>query len=150
MLEKVISGGQTGADRGGLEAARTVVVDTGGFAPKGFMTEDGPDPTLRERYGLVEHPSSDYCARTEANVLESCGTALFGNTFSAGSLLTRSLCRKHKKPIIENPTPETLKDFMLKHDITILNVAGNRESKNPGIYDATRQIVESAITMLWR
>ena len=150
MLEKIISGGQTGADQGGLEAARTVRIETGGTAPKDYMTEDGPDPSLRDRYGLREHSSGDYRARTEANVLDADGTVLFGNVFSAGSLLTRSLCRKHRKPILENPTPEELRRWIEKNNIQVLNVAGNRESKNPGIYKATHDIVLNAITLLMR
>ena len=150
MLEKVISGGQTGADQGGLEAARTVNIPTGGTAPKGYKTEGGPDPSLRDRYGLVEHPSDDYRARTETNVLEADGTVIFGDIFSAGSLLTRSLCRKHKKLWMENPTPEQLRRWIESHKIEVLNVAGNRESENPGIHISTRDTVLNAITLLMR
>jgi len=150
MIEKIISGGQTGADRGGLEAARTVMIPTGGNAPKGYKTEDGPDLSLRDRYGLSEHPSDDYRARTEANVLEADATAIFGDVFSAGSLLTRSLCREFKKPSIENPTPEELRRWIEEYNIKVLNIAGNRESKNPGIYKATYDVVLNAITLLMR
>ena len=38
---KIISGGQTGADKGGLIAAKKANIKTGGIAPKGFMTEAG-------------------------------------------------------------------------------------------------------------
>ncbi len=150
MIEKIISGGQTGADQGGLEAARTVMIPTGGHAPQGYKTESGPDPSLRDRYGLKEHPSGDYRARTEANVLAADATVIFGNVFSAGSLLTRSLCRQHKKLVLENPTPEELRRWAEKYNIEVLNVAGNRESKNPGIYQATLDIVLNALTLMMR
>lgn len=55
MLTKIISGGQTGADEGGLEGARLLGIPTGGTAPKGYRTENGPNLTLRDTYGLVEH-----------------------------------------------------------------------------------------------
>jgi len=40
-LEMVISGGQTGADRGGLIAAKELGIPTGGTAPLGYKTEAG-------------------------------------------------------------------------------------------------------------
>lgn len=63
LVEKIISGGQTGADRGGLEAARTLGIPTGGTAPRGYLTETGPDESLRE-FGLTESKSSAYVVRT--------------------------------------------------------------------------------------
>jgi hypothetical protein len=38
MIERVISGGQTGADQAGWRAARAAGIPTGGFMPKGFLT----------------------------------------------------------------------------------------------------------------
>ena len=50
--KKIISGGQTGADLGALVGARRVGIETGGTAPKGFRTDRGLQPVLRQ-YGLV-------------------------------------------------------------------------------------------------
>ena len=64
LPEKVISGGQTGADQAGLIAAEKAGITTGGWMPKGFRTLDGPNPGLAARFGLREHPSEEYPPRT--------------------------------------------------------------------------------------
>src|SRR5437762_161045 len=68
MLERVVSGGQAGADQGDWRAARALGIPTGGFMPRGFMTEAGPRPEFRELYGAVEHPSPDYPSRRLDNL----------------------------------------------------------------------------------
>ena len=55
MILQIVSGGQTGADQGGLEAALALGIPVGGWAPKGWLTENGPDPTLESKYGMKEH-----------------------------------------------------------------------------------------------
>lgn len=89
MLSRASSGGQTGADQAGLRAARACGLSTGGTAPKGWETKDGPAPWLAD-FGLVECERPGYPARTEANVRASDGTILFlGPEPSAGCELTR-------------------------------------------------------------
>ena len=134
-LRKIISGGQTGADQAGLLAAGALGLETGGTAPPGYMTDAGPQPTLLMRYGLVEgEPDTRiYPRRTEKNVLDSDGSVIFGNQFSPGCQLTIRLCTKYRKPCIINPTPLDLYIFVLTNNISVLNVAGNRERTNPGI-----------------
>jgi arsenate reductase-like glutaredoxin family protein len=145
MLKKVISGGQTGVDRLGLEVARMFGIDTGGTAPKNFKTENGPDYTLRTIYGLIEDDSEDYNSRTEKNVIDSNGTVLFGNMVSPGSKNTIKFIKKHEKPYKDNPTVEELITFIKENDIKILNVAGNRGSKlNLAQKDQFRKILENA------
>src|SRR5262249_29141313 len=72
-LEKIISGGQTGVDQGALCAARKAGFPTGGWAPKGWLTERGPAPWLAE-LGLLQHASPSYPLRTRANVAASDAT----------------------------------------------------------------------------
>jgi len=79
MLSKIISGGQTGADQGGLEAAKILGVETGGRVPLGFKTEIGPMPDLGPQFGLVELVSGEYAPRTRYNVVDSDGTIIFGS-----------------------------------------------------------------------
>jgi hypothetical protein len=74
MLDRIISGGQTGADQVGWRAARVCGIPTGGFVPLGFPTEDGPRPEFRELYGAVELPTASYPARTARKVEESDGS----------------------------------------------------------------------------
>lgn len=127
MLKKIISGGQTGVDRMALEVAKRLGIETGGTAAKGWLTEVGPDPSLKE-FGLIESESSYYPDRTSDNVFFSDGTVLFGNEFSAGSLLVKKIARSMMKPLIINPTAQQLDDFIVYHRIKTLNVAGNRMS----------------------
>ena len=71
MLRKIISGGQTGADRAGLDFAIQAGLEHGGYVPKGRKAEDG---RIDDRYQLIELSSSSYVDRTKRNVEESDGT----------------------------------------------------------------------------
>lgn len=126
---KVISGGQTGIDQVGLKAAKAAGLATGGTAPKGFRTGAGPRPELGTVYGLKESWSPDWNPRTEANVIDSDATVLFGDTKSPGTKLTIKYLKNHRKPYIENPTIDELKSFILEKNVSVLNVAGNRGTK---------------------
>ena len=79
MVERVISGGQTGADQAGLAAAKKLGISTGGYMPKGWRTERGPRPDFAAEYGLQEAATAAYPDRTEQNVIFSDGTVVFGN-----------------------------------------------------------------------
>lgn|GEM_PF-1460529 len=126
-LQRIISGGQTGIDQLALEVARSIGLPAGGVAPKGFLTENGPDTRLLDLYGLTEHPSASYPPRTKTNVRESDGTVLFGE-MRGGTRLTVESCKKEEKPYLINPTTDELKAWLIKHQIKVLNMAGNRGS----------------------
>jgi hypothetical protein len=137
-LERIISGGQTGADQGGLEAAAFLGIPTGGKMPKGFKTEDGYYPELAEKYDVEELVSGEYAPRTRYNVLDSDATVIFGILSSPGSRTTRQMCLDSKRPclVVEEFNDFYLRlfnDFLNMYSVTTLNVAGNRESKNKGI-----------------
>jgi len=140
-IKRIISGGQTGADRGALEGARKIGLETGGVAPEGFITEEGPDMSLKD-FGLTESTSSEYPPRTKQNILDSDGTVIFGNSKSRGSNLTIRLCKKHEKDFILNPSVEELRIFAAHRHV--LNIAGNRESGNPGIQKRVTDIIVEA------
>lgn len=148
MLTKILSGGQMGADLAGLLAASFCGIETSGWIPKGFKTETGERPSLK-RFGLRETISSDYDQRTQWNIRESTGTLIIASNFSSpGTAMTIKFC---KDPLIQKPyycvsyIPGD--DFFPREDwrvgevvewiqqqkIKILNVAGNRLSKSPGI-----------------
>jgi Circularly permutated YpsA SLOG family len=136
MIERIISGGQTGADQAALRAARAAGIPTGGFASLGWETEAGPAPWLAD-WGLVECPEPGYPARTIANVRESDATLWFGSTDSPGGRLTLGTVRKHSKTslvITPGVKPSEVVGFLQRNPwIRVLNIAGNRESKSPGI-----------------
>ena len=143
MIKKVISGGQTGADRIGLEVAKSLCIPTGGTAPKKFMTENGSDYSLKDKFGLSEITDSEteewskmmkrndrYTARTCTNVKNSDGTVCFSSDKqSSGTLLTKRICESLGRPFIMNPNIDSLVEFIKTNNIEILNVAGNRASR---------------------
>ena len=138
MLKKIISGGQTGADQGGLEAAKLLGVPTGGKMPKGFKTEKGLKPELAGKYGVEELISPEYAPRTRYNVLDSDATVIFGSVSSPGSKATRRMCLDSNRPylVIEKLDTSSIPlftNFLSMHKVNVLNVAGNRESKNLGL-----------------
>jgi hypothetical protein len=143
LLKKVISGGQTGADRAGLVAAQLAGLPTGGTATKGYRTLNGPDYSLRELFGLVEHENWAYPPRTEANARDGDGTFRFAENFdSAGERCTLKFIKKHKKVHFDvdmnnPPDVEEAIEWLVKNKIETLNVAGNSEQTAPGIYDFT-------------
>ncbi len=137
MVEKIISGGQTGVDRAALDAALELGIPCGGWCPRGRRAEDGVIP---DRYPLQETSSPAYPMRTEMNVEDSDGTLILTRGWlSGGTLLTLKLARKHRKPhILVDLTQETdvlnVREWRRKNQVGVLNVAGPRESEAPGIY----------------
>ena len=146
MIKKIISGGQTGADRAGLDAAKFLKIKTGGYCPKGFLTEIGKDITLKS-YGLKETESSSYEERTEKNVLSSDGTVIFCKTdkdssiIGSGTNFTYQIASKNRIPVIINPNAKQFIKWITENNIKTLNVAGNRESQSPGIYKKTKKFL---------
>jgi hypothetical protein len=69
-LLKVISGGQTGVDRGALDAALAAHFPCGGWCPADRKAEDGEVP---EEYPVTPLRHGGYRARTRKNVEESDG-----------------------------------------------------------------------------
>jgi hypothetical protein len=139
MLNKIISGGQTGVDVAGLRIAKLKGIETGGYAPKGWRTQSGDCPELGTVFGLVEHPLSRYDARTGSNVKEADGTIRFASNWnSAGERCTLNAINRHNKPHIDvdinNPiSAEEVLRWLVDNKIRVLNVAGNSERTSPGI-----------------
>src|SRR4051812_48813096 len=148
MISKIISGGQTGADRTALDFAIEHGIPHGGWCPKGRKAEDGP---IHERYQLQEHASDQYLKRTEQNVIDSDGTVIvtIHPVLTGGSKRTADFARKHRKPWlhIHKKTPhagEVLRRFIEEHVIRVLNVAGPRASSQPGIGEVVGMVLEEA------
>ncbi len=139
-IELVISGGQTGADQAGLMAAIALKIKTGGFAPKNWVTEVGPNPVLK-LYGLTEYHLKGYPPRTKANVAWADATIIFSSRPGPGSRLTERYCGQLNKfcsvvPVDSRAvTVELVRAFLEIVKPTTLNIAGSRESKADGIHD---------------
>jgi hypothetical protein len=151
MLEKIISGGQTGADRAALDAALASEFPTGGSCPVGRMAEDGPiDPSY-----LLTEIGGGYRARTKKNVEDSDGTVIFYDCYlQGGTEQTVAFCIKAGKPYklididlvnIDIAANKTLQ-FVSDHKIKVLNVAGPRLSGCPAIYDFVKNTIKVVIS----
>jgi len=149
-ISKVVSGGQTGADRGGLEWAISRGIAHGGWCPRGRKAEDGRVP---DRYLLAETRSGSYRKRTELNVRYSDGTVIFtgGAKLQGGSLLTAKLAEKHGRPWVHlcmdggyEAAGAALRLFVIENSVRVLNVAGNRESRCAGIQLFAQQALDEA------
>ncbi len=137
MLERVISGGQTGIDRAALDAAMEAGLPVGGWCPCGRLAEDGPIP---EVYPLRETETADYEERTRRNVEDSDATLIITRGIpTGGTALTIEFVRETSRPCLlvdlaTSPEPHEVRDFLEAHGVRVLNVAGPRESTTPGVY----------------
>lgn len=158
-LAMVISGGQCGADRAGVEAAADFGIRTGGTVPKGWRTHFGSDPSLAN-FNMVEDLSFEYPPRTKKNVIHSTGTVIFAsNPNSPGCTLTKKLAFQSKKPcitfilvgefeVIDYATQLT--NWIETNKIVTLNVAGNRDKQknNSFHHDMTYMILNQVFINL--
>jgi hypothetical protein len=148
IFTRIISGGQTGVDRAALDIARELSLPSGGWCPKGRRAEDGPiDPS----YPLKETESSSYPVRTDKNVLDSDGTLILtrGN-LKGGTALTRKLARAAYKPylivnLFDEEKPQIVLEWARRYKISLLNVAGPRESEAPGIYGQAARFLKKVL-----
>ena len=151
MLKKIISGGQTGADSGGLAAGIALNIQTGGWAPKGWKRQGGAAPWLAGM-GLREH-TGGYGPRTDQNAQDSDGTFWLGDSSSPGGGRTMKAVRAYSKPVFkvlwsqrDNAAKRAeFRRWLEEYAIETLNVAGNREEKQSGIAQATHDFIVKAL-----
>lgn len=146
---RVISGGQSGADIAALDWAITRRVDHGGWCPSGRRSEEGP---IAAHYLLSETPLSNYLQRTEWNVRDSDATVIFTLTdaLDGGSKRTAQFADKLHRPWLHfRPSvhPKFLAQFLVRHKVGTLNVAGKRESSAPGIYRFVLDTLDRALAV---
>ncbi len=149
-MKKIISGGQTGADRAALDAAIDIGFPVGGYCPKGRLAEDGP---IDAKYPLIEIEGG-YDQRTEQNVAQADATIIFYDSEpEGGTELTIIFSVKGHKPyklidvslISESQAAESIFDFTLSHDVETLNVAGPRASECPAVYDYVKKVMAAVL-----
>jgi hypothetical protein len=148
MLKKIVSGGQTGADRAALDFAMNRGIEHGGYCPKGRLAEDG---IIDARYCLQETSTRNYPQRTEKNVLASDATVIFtiAPKLTGGSKKTADFAINHSKPYVHlhsqlSNAQQRLLAFVREHHVETLNVAGSRKSKEPEIYEFVKSTLEQA------
>lgn len=151
MLIKIISGGQTGADRAALDVAIELGIPHGGWVPKGRKTEDG---RLGEKYMLKETTAIDYAQRTEFNILDSDATLIISHgKIKGGTALTQQLAAKHHRPCLHIDLDtievyqaiEIIDTWINTRGIQVLNVAGPRSSEDPHIYADVQNLLRSLL-----
>jgi hypothetical protein len=151
---RIISGGQSGADRAALDFATAHAMAYGGWCPKDGWAEDMTEPPGLLTYypNLRETPERDPRQRTEWNVRDSDATLVLvpasGLSSSRGTGFTVACAQNHAKPCLvidpsETDSAERIHAWLQSNpDITNLNIAGPRETESPGIYAAGRSVLE--------
>ena len=136
-------------DRAALDTAIFLQIEHGGWCPAGRRAEDGVIPY---RYDLQEMNSRDYAKRTEQNVIDSDGTlVLYCNQMQGGTLLTFRLASNHNRPRLAidiaapDANPESVRDWIVAENISVLNVGGPRESSTPGIGQKAEQFLSRVL-----
>jgi len=159
-ISKIVSGGQTGADIGAIEAALYCELEYSGWIPAERKWEKGRIPDKYDKFQEID--SSDYLKRTEANVVDSDATLIFTyGKLTGGSKKTMEFAKKHNKPVLHIAIDEYSRNDVVNFvkrwfegDITkptppencVLNVAGNRESKASGIQEKVLAIMVDVIS----
>ena len=148
-IKRIISGGQTGADRAAFDFALETGFEIGGFVPKNRPAEDG---RISDKYpNLIETETENPAERTKLNVKSADATLILSHgELKGGSLLTLQFAKKHKKPFlhidfsaltIEQATEKTQK-WLGSIECENLNVAGPRASEDAKIYEETRKLLD--------
>ena len=147
-LARIVSGGQTGVDRAALDVALALGIPCGGWVPRGRRAEDGRVP---ERYPMREARRSSYGERTRLNVRDSDGTLILAvGEPTGGTALTAAFARQLGKPCLlidmeATPDPSMISDWLGRHGIRVLNVAGPRESTCPGIHGQAKALLSALL-----
>jgi hypothetical protein len=146
--ERIVSGGQTGVDRVALDVAIALGIPHGGWCPRGRLAEDGQIP---DRYELRETESAEYHVRTEQNVVDSDATlVLTCGEPVGGTALTVRLAREHGRPLTvvdlaREDSSAAVRTWLRENRIRVLNVAGPRESQQPGIGRRAAEFLRSVL-----
>jgi hypothetical protein len=145
---KIVSGGQTGADRAALDWAINRGIPHGGWCPKGRLAEDG---TIPGRYALQETGSKDYLRRTEQNVIDSDGTVILTikGELTGGPKRTFEFAVIHGRPVLHvcaaaPGAGKVVADFVKSHGVRTLNVAGSRGSGEPAVATFVTRVLDEA------
>ena len=151
-LRKVVSGGQTGADRGALDVALERGLEIGGWVPRGRSADDGVIPP---RYtGMRETESADPAVRTTCNVRDADATLIVSHgPLAGGSRFTADETARLSKPLLHldlatlalAAAAEQLRQWLRATDPEVLNVAGPRASEDPGIGAAVTALLRAAM-----
>ena len=152
MSPRIVTGGQTGADRAAFDAALELGIPMGGWVPRGRLDEDG---TIPARYpNLREADSPELAVRTELNVRDSDATLVISHgEVMGGSALTVQLCQQLGKPVLHIDLAldsfhgaAEVRSWLARIQPEVLNVAGPRRSEDPTLYTAAYALLVDALS----
>lgn len=159
-IAAVRSGGQSGADRGAMDAALACGVPVVGWCPAGGWAEDFPEPpgVMALYPNMVETPSREPIQRTEWNIRDSTCTMVFRASdrgVSPGTEAGNVFNEVYGVPCF---------DFQLGDEGTyaqqvdcafawlcelggniVIGIGGPRESEYPGMHDLAFALVKSLL-----
>ena len=164
-VTKIISGGQTGGDIGGVRAGKQLGVETGGTLPNGWKTQDGSKPEYATEFGMTQDSSSSYVPRTMKNVDNADATIAVVWGKSVGTDKTIGYAQTGKwgygvretkiegghRPVLVITTKDVkeaakqIREFVLDTGAKTLNIAGHREGSQPGIEAFTTKMLVDAL-----
>ena len=152
MLTKIVSGGQTGVDRAALDVAIAWGMDYGGWIPSDRSAEDGIIPARYTELKVTHRPESAY--RTEQNVKDSDGTLILSpSDLVGGSLLTKQFAMDFGRPVLcvklcdvcTQDQVEVVASWVKSNNISVLNIAGPRESEEIGVYEKSSYFMQRVL-----
>ncbi len=149
MIEKIISGGQTGVDRAALDVAMELGIACGGWCPAGRDADDGPIP---EKYPLQETADIDHTVRTQNNVRDSDGNLMFyRGELQGGTAYAVEMAKHLGRPVVAINLDAPLQiqgviDWIEQHRMRVLHIGGQREQTSPGIYELTRALIKEILS----
>jgi Circularly permutated YpsA SLOG family len=156
-LKRIVSGGQTGADRAALDTALEFGYEVGGWVPLNRAAEDGP---IADRYpGLAETDTSDPAERTKRNVRDADATLIVSHgPLTGGSRLTAEEARSRGVPVLHvdlhavaaEAAVGQVREWLQTTDPRVLNVAGPRASEDPSIYPETAMLLRAVLLFFGR
>lgn len=153
MIRTVVTGGQTGVEQAAWAAARRAGIATAGYMPRGFLTEEGPNPRVGALYGAIEFPFDD-ARRIRANLRRADGLFWFGDPDAPEALDTFAACREQSKPFLTidpglTPLAEVVSWLRIFETATLV-VAGIRGSRAPALGTRAETFLDRAFFSLRR
>jgi hypothetical protein len=153
-LRKIVSGGQTGADRAALDVALEQGLEIGGRVPKGRLAEDG---RISDHYaGLRETDAANPSVRTSLNVRDSDATLIVSRgPLRGGSLLTLQEAQRLGRPVLHidlaalrrEEAATQVSEWLRQVTPSTLNVAGSRASQDAAIYRSVAALLREVLAL---
>ncbi len=149
MIERMVTGGVTCAEWEAWASARRAGVATGGYMPRGWMTEDGPRPRLGMLYGAIEFPLAEP-TRLRANLRRSEALLWLGDPTSADGTAALEAARDLGRPFLAAEpgltSPSEVAAWLSVFEVRTLTIGAEAESARPGLAARTGPFLDRVFT----